>query len=356
MIHCNRPIHIDRVSLFLQLLLVFRISQLPTPSFGSSLSQHSILRSLYDATDGENWRNNTGWEENDAGEICTRWYGVTCDENGDVSKLIFGQNRMLGAVPKEVFNLTALSELAFRQNPDLVLSSFEGIEFAGNLRHLTFENSGVKSFDGIGMATKLSSLDISEHGDGLVAEIPNELFQLVNLKRLWLDKNGLYGSIPYSIESLVNLEEIDLHGNDLSHSIPTQIGALTNLQDLSMGDNNLTGSIPTDIENLTKLQGVWLYKNSLSGSLPPFANMPDLNDIQLYYNSFEGSIADNFLEQTNTDLSSLTIRISHNKFSGKIPSELSRFTKMTFHAEDNRFTEISGALCDNVKWNDGWVE
>lgn len=271
-----------------------------------------------------------------------------------MEKLIFDENKLVGPFPMVVYELEHLGELAFRQNPGLEFT-FEGIQFASKLRHLTLENSGVSDLSGVGLVPKLTSLDISEHGDQLVSIIPDELFNLVDLKRLWLDKNGLYGTISTSVGNLVLLEEIDFHKNSLTGTIPTQIGLLTGLNDLSLGDNSLIGTIPTSVENLTSLRGIWAYKNNLSGPLPMFVNMPNLKEIQLHLNAFDGSIPDDFLQQTNTDLSSLLIRIAHNKLTGVVPTALSRFDKMTFHAEDNRFTEI-GDLCNKIEWNDGWVE
>jgi len=53
------------------------------------------LIALYDSTDGENWRNNTGW--NVTNTPCS-WRGITCD-GGHVTILSLSSNRLSGSIP-----------------------------------------------------------------------------------------------------------------------------------------------------------------------------------------------------------------------------------------------------------------
>ena len=70
------------------------------------------LVSLYTATGGENWTNKTGWLQTNT--PCT-WYGVSCSGNR-VNWLSLYDNRLAGALPPEIGNLTALDSLTLSNN------------------------------------------------------------------------------------------------------------------------------------------------------------------------------------------------------------------------------------------------
>lgn len=318
-------------------------------------SDYQILRNLYDATDGPNWKKNDGWSEDIEDDLCS-WFGVECLTNTtSVFKLVLDDNELKGELPLEVLTLPKLDEFAIRRSPSLIVPNFEGITFAPHLKHLTFENAGVKSLSGIENAAKLVALDISEHGGVLTGSIPDGLWDLTGLHRLWLDKNHLTGSISDKIGDIEGLEELDLHKNKLEMSIPKEIGQLVNIKKLSLGSNYFSGSIPTEIENLSSLEEVWFFENKLSGSLPKFENMSNLNKLEAQWNQLGGSISESFLKNTDSS-TDMFIRLSHNSITGTIPGVLEKFESMTFHAEDNRFTGIESGLCNKGDWNDGWVD
>ena len=71
------------------------------------------LVALYNATDGDNWTNNTNWlSDRPLGE----WFGVTTDENGRVTRLVLRANELSGVLPAELGNLTNLQALLFFRN------------------------------------------------------------------------------------------------------------------------------------------------------------------------------------------------------------------------------------------------
>ena len=73
----------------------------------------AVLVALYEATNGNNWTNNTNWlSDRPLGE----WFGVTTDENGRVLFLNLGDNALSGELPASLGSLTNLLMLNLGDN------------------------------------------------------------------------------------------------------------------------------------------------------------------------------------------------------------------------------------------------
>ena len=88
--------------------------------------------------------------------------------------------------------------------------------------------------------------------------LPPEIWNLTNLRLLWLDRNQLT-TLPPEIGNLKNLEWLDLFDNQLT-TLPPEIGNLTNLEGLGLINNKLT-TLPPEIGKLTKLEWLGLSNN-----------------------------------------------------------------------------------------------
>lgn len=75
--------------------------------------QIAALMALYNSTNGPNWRNNEGWG---GGSPYCLWYGVECNESGDVLKLLLGFNYLGGSIPPDLSELTELRMLFLDSN------------------------------------------------------------------------------------------------------------------------------------------------------------------------------------------------------------------------------------------------
>jgi len=179
------------------------VTQIPKP-------ECEALVTLYNSTDGDNWKNKRGW--NVTNTPCS-WYQVTCN-GGHVSWISLDSNQLSGTLPPEL----------------------------GNLSNLT-----------------LLLLDSNE----LSGEIPQELGQLSRLTTLYLNSNELSGTIPPELGQLSSLQDLLLNSNQLCGKIPSELMNLTNLGTppgaLQLQNNNLINSNTAYDANFI----AWLDQNNL---------------------------------------------------------------------------------------------
>ena len=181
----------------------------------SAETDREALVALYNATDGENWRNSDNWLSD---RPLREWNGVDT-EQGRVTYLVLTYEELNGAIPKELASLT-----------------------------------------------ELRGLDLTENR--LSGDIPPELDSLTNLEWLHLYGNTLSGKIPAELGNLSNLTQLDLGANELSGKIPPEFGKLSSLERLWLKDNQLSGEIPSELGQLTNLQQLRLRNEDLSGCVP----------------------------------------------------------------------------------------
>lgn len=237
--------------------------------------ERSALESLYHATDGPNWIDNTNWlSDRPFGE----WYGVSTDSDGRVIRLRFVENNMRGPLT------TAWGEL-------------------DRLTHLEVFTSNVRGQipPSIGQLANLQVLDLRENL--LSGAIPPELGELTNLVVLTLRHNELSESIPSELGRLDNLTAMSIHGNRLSGPIPGSLGQLANLEWMNLEQNELTGPIPPELGALSRLRSMGLQYNQLSGPLPPsLGQMVSLEQLDLESNDdLSGPLPQSFTNLENLE-------------------------------------------------------
>lgn len=266
------------------------------------------LIDLYNATDGDNWINNTNWRSD---LPISDWHGITAisdcvteiDLNnnalsgtipisiGDLSELQYidlRQNNLSGSIPTEIGNLTNLLNLSLYENQ----LTGEIPSTIGNLTLLKGFSLNDNQFSGsipdeIGQLTQLENIFLSN--SGISGEIPITIGNLINLQGLFMTGNGLT-NIPSTIGNLSSLTSLYLSNNAIIGGLPTTIGNLTSLEILALGDNiGLGGTIPESLGNLTQLKRLYLYNNGLTGSIPEsLANLRNLEYFYLFTNQLEG--------------------------------------------------------------------
>ncbi|MGC9348408.1 MAG: leucine-rich repeat domain-containing protein, partial [Anaerolineae bacterium] len=235
------------------------------------------LVALYDATDGDNWADNTGWLQTTT--PCS-WYGVGCSSNR-VSSLQLNGNRLSGQLPPEIGDLTALTSLNLRFNylsslPTEIgdLIALTSLELSGNylmslpaeigeLTALKWLRLGLNRLASlppeIGELTALRTLNLSVNR---LTTLPDQISNLTALRTLNLAGNSFAGTVPAVVWDLVGLTSLTLAGNQLTR-VPAEIGCLTALTSLNLESNMLAG-LPSDIGQLTALRTLDLGNNQLT--------------------------------------------------------------------------------------------
>lgn len=77
--------------------------------------------------------------------------------------------------------------------------------------------------------------------------LPDQLFNLTNLRVLDASYNRFRGTISPSIERLTELEELRLHGNRFRGAIPTELAALENMAEITLHFNRFSGTVPQEM-------------------------------------------------------------------------------------------------------------
>ena len=269
------------------------------PDLDGVEGDRAALVALYNATDGENWTNNTKWLTD---APLHQWRGVSTDASGRVTDLYLARNGLSGEIPEELGNLTNLDRLTLGSN-----------QLSGEIPNE------------LGSLTNLRVLGLE--GNQLSGQIPVELGSLTNLSGLYLHINQLSGQIPAELGSLTNLSGLYLHINQLSGQIPAELGSLTNLETLKLDSNRLSGEIPAELGSLTNLSGLYLHINQLSGQIPAeLGSLTNLRDLLLARNQLSGEIPEALASMTNLE----QLGLGSNRLSGEIPEELGNLISLRY--------------------------
>ncbi|WP_192085651.1 hypothetical protein [Algoriphagus sp. Y33] len=233
-------------------------------------AEYDALMDFYQATNGANWTNNTGWSSANPNVIqdVSGFYGIHTNANGNVTGIFMSSNKVLGEIPESI----------------------------GNLVHL-------------------ESLDLSVNN--LYKYIPQSIGNLVNLKLLYLNSSVInWSTIPESIVNLTNLEYLALHSNYLTGPIPANIGNLTKLKVLALFFTKLEGNLPSSIGNLLDLEYLELMGSNFTGPIPAsFSNLTNLYHFRVYDNQLTGPVPDYFCSFPNL----LILNLQNNQFTGTLP-------------------------------------
>ncbi|MFA5072347.1 MAG: leucine-rich repeat domain-containing protein [Nitrospirota bacterium] len=117
-----------------------------------------------------------------------------------------------------------------------------------------------------------------------LSEIPDELFELTNLKELYLTRNNLSG-LPQKITVFQKLEKISLNRNNFSF-FPERLLELPNLEFVSMSGNKIN-SIPIRISALKNLISLNLAKNEIQEIPREIADLVNLESLILSNNKID---------------------------------------------------------------------
>ena len=223
----------------------------------------TVLRVLYQATNGANWRNSTNWL---TGAPMGDWYGVDT-EGGNVTVLDLTYNGLVGPIPSRLGDLAELTVLDLRFND---LSGPIPPEL-GNLANLSWLDLGTNQLSGpipseLGNLTSLTVLDVGENR--LSGPLPGEFSNLTELTTLKLGSNRFSGPIPAEFARMSNLEVLELSLNEeMAGPVPSELTSLRKLDVLMAGGTELC--VPWDPDFQTWVTGIGKRRIAVcEGDLP----------------------------------------------------------------------------------------
>ncbi len=248
----------------------------------------AALQAFYNSTNGLTWTNHTGWSFPPQSDPCT-WYGLTCDINGKLSRIILQNNNLTGSLPPEIGDLTDLTVLDLLTN------------------HIT-------------------------------GNISPELGTLDNVTLLDLSANAFSGGIPIQLGDMNRLSNLNVYSNQLTGPIPSSLGSLANLHVLQLSDNQLTGSIPLELNNSTLLENFSVPNNKLSGPIPDLSSLTHLSLFRIDGNQLTGNIPLWLFNNPNL----VTLNLNKNLLTGQIPVGLSNLTQLQYF--EVAYNQLSGDI------------
>ena len=312
------------------------------------------LVELYSSTNGDNWKNSTGWLV----DSVYKWYGVELDAAGRVTGIDLSGNDLTGQLPVSISNLAGLNYL-YLHNNSITGDIPEGLAALNNIKALYLTGNYLTGSIPKEIGSLAGLIWLGLGSNNLSGELPVELFQLenleffdvstnqlngnipvtisnlVNLKALCFEENHFTGSIPEETGSLLKLEQLALYRNDFSGVIPAELGELSNLKQLYLHLNALSGEVPAELKNLSQLECLYLSHNKLTGIFPEWVcDLTGMKELFLTDNNFTGEIPADV-----SKLKSLVLLgLNNNSFGGEIPVELSELTNLIgLYLSDNSF-------------------
>ena len=237
----------------------------PAPTVPQKLSDRDVLVSLYEATDGPNWKDNANWlSDLSLGE----WYGVTTNSNGRVTAISLPDNQLTGEIPAELGNLSELTSLVLYHN-QLVgtiptqlteLSSLHELYLSGTLLGGTQLHGCVPmnllsvAYNDMSMLRMpfCEPLHIILAAERDVLTVLYESTNGPNWKNNtnWLSDKPVDQWFGVTPDEAGRVTELRLNDNGLSGKLPIELDNLHNLELIYVGGNLLCGCVPIRLSHV----------------------------------------------------------------------------------------------------------
>lgn len=270
------------------------------------------------------------------------WDNVNCDGSNRVTKIQIKNMNLQGTLPKELQNLTALSDFEVQGNQ--FSGDFPSLAGLSSLTQIIAHSNQFSSFpsDFFTGMTSLQSITIDDNPFGKWA-IPESIKEATSLQTFEATNCSVTGNIP-DLSSLVSLTTLHLAFNYLEGELPASFSG-SGIQELwingQQGDTKLNGSIAV-LANMTSLTSVWLHGNQFTGPIPDFSKVTGLSDASFRDNSLTGVVPDSFV-----NLPSLkTVNLTNNLLQGPAPKFPSS-VKVDMRGINSFCSDVPGEACDS---------
>ncbi|KAI1294987.1 Leucine-rich repeat protein soc-2 -like protein [Halotydeus destructor] len=188
----------------------------------------------------------------------------------------------------------------------------------------------------------LSSLSHLHLDYNYMIELPDEVFQLTNLKQLTVTGNKLSSLNPLIVH-LVRLEVFHADENQL-RELPDSFCGLTHLRELRIQSNKLK-RLPDKVGDLRQLKSIKMDENLLEELPDSFGNLSQLEKCDAAYNKFKR------LPETFGSLDSLRfLDLSYNRHLESLPSSFEQLPSLEiFDISCNALAVLPDQLCSAPK-------
>ncbi|XP_047971026.1 phytosulfokine receptor 1 isoform X4 [Salvia hispanica] len=272
-----------------------------------------------------------GWDFNSSSSNCCDWPGITCSSpQSRVIKLELGAKRFFGNLSESLANLEQLKTLNLSRNylkgsiplSLLHLPQLEILDLSYNLISGTFPGS-------INLPS-IRVINVSENsiGGALPAEICSNSTRIRVFNAV---DNFLTGVVPLGLGNCTSLEELGLATNLIHGALPEDLYRLQKLSKLFLQENNLSGQlsrligeIPQSFKNFQSLTSLSLSNTTITNlttALDVLQHCRNLTTLVLTLN-FRGEMM-----PANPSFEFLrlkTLVIANCRLTGGIPQWLSR--------------------------------
>ncbi|KAK9127380.1 hypothetical protein Syun_016177 [Stephania yunnanensis] len=230
--------------------------------------------------------------------------------------LTLSNNLIEGSIPSSICNLKQLRTVSLSSN-----------NLSGELPQECWKD--------------LQSLEVVDLSNNhLSGKVPISIWSAPQLSILSLSKNGFSGNLPPNLKTLAPLRVIDLGENSFSGNLPMWMGKrLPHLEILRLRSNSFSGFIHEHHCLLHSLRILDLAHNGLSGTIPHcfvnFSGMATVHPTDPFFISSMAINSHEFVDQVNVWITKgieleyngtlaflKCIDLSHNVFSGEIPTEI----------------------------------
>ncbi|KAM3373972.1 putative receptor-like protein kinase [Capsicum galapagoense] len=230
-------------------------------------------------------------------------------------KLLVGDNRISGTIPREISNLVNLDTLSIKGT--LINGSIpDSIGMLSNLKSLHMESNQLTGSIPSSLGNIRGLVYIYLQDNSLEGTIPSSLGNCTSLQTLDISRNKLDGCIPKQVIALSSLSvSVNMSYNSLSCPLPVEIGNLTNLAALDISNNKLSGEIPLSLESCSSLEILYLQANFFEGTIPPLDNLKNIQYLDLSRNNLSGNIPKSIAKH----FSLRNLNLSFNHLDGEVP-------------------------------------